>query len=136
MQDITARAPESEEPARLRAGRDPDAGAGHRREHGRVHGRSTRVLLAPLPYANPRDVVVLNEQTPRLPERVRHALQLRRLARAREVVRRASGPSAATSMTIGRRRRARARARQDDLARGCCPLLGVRRREGRGFGRE
>src|SRR4029453_11002974 len=97
------------------------------------------VLLAPLPYANPREVVVLNETTrdfpslsvtrynyddwrgrratfpaPRPPGPPRHRLQLRRLAGAREVLR---GPRGVPvhEHDAGRRGRARAPAGQDAL---------------------
>ena len=72
------------------------------------------VLLAPLPYTDPSAVVILNEQTPQFPTLSVTRLQLRGLARARQIVFGHRGLSRHQHDSV-RCRRSRAGPGQDDL---------------------
>ena len=71
---------ESADAARILGRRHPHADARHRRQHRGLHGAQRCPACAAALCAAATDVVVLNEQTPRVTDALGDTLQLRRLA--------------------------------------------------------
>ena len=88
------------------------------------------VLLSPLPYVQPQQIVILNETLAAITERIGDALQLRRLEGAGAVVL-GDGRVPADEHDDHRQRRARTGPGQDDLGQ---PAAAARRGHHRGAG--